>query len=256
MTDRNDPKSIQDIERDIARERAELSDKIEHLRDEYSPERLIQSAGETLRREGAGLARAAGRTMRDHPVATTVTGLGLAALIVGATAAARKERGGASGSDDGYAGSRASLPDLHGDEGGPSVGERMKSRAAEMRAAIHEGTEELSEAARERVRAAREKAIEAQHKLEHQIRRGASEARDQAREHPLVAGALALAVGAAVGAALPRTRTEDATLGRTRDRLLDEADQVLREELRALREAGEAAVAEGREAAASVWERR
>lgn len=258
MTDRNDPDTVKTIEREIARERAALSDKIEHLREDYAPDRLMRDMGEALREHGTGLARAAGRTARDHPVATTVTGIGLAALVFGAASAARKDRDDGP-TDEGYAGSRASLSGVAGGDGDPSmadkVGDKVKSRAAEMRAAIHDGTEELSEAARERVRAAREKAIEAQEKVEHAVKRRAAEARDYAHDQPLVAGAVALALGAAIGAALPRTRTEDATLGRTRDRMLDEADRVLREELRALREAGAAALSEGREAAASVWER-
>lgn len=241
MTDRNDPDSIRDIEQGIARERAELADKIDHLRDAYSPDRLI-------------------RTARAHPVATAATGVGLAALIAGVAALSRKDRGdgGPALPDDGYAGSRASLPGAAHDADGPSVGEKLQSRAAQMRDRVHEGTEELSEAARARVHEARMKAIDAQHKVEREARRVAAEARDQAHEHPLVAGALALVIGAAVGAALPRTRTEDAALGRTRDRLLDEADRVLRQELRALREAGETALAEGRDTArdaVSVWAR-
>lgn len=255
MTDRNNPDAVRAIEREIARERAALSDKIEHLREEYAPDRLIRDLSDTLREQGTELARAARRTAREHPVATTVTGIGLAALVIGAATTARKDRDTGRGADDGYAGSRASLAGLGGGDGGPSMGEKVKSRAARMRAAIHEGTEELSEAARERVRAAREAAIEAQDKVEHAVKGRAAEARDYAHEQPLVAGAVALAIGAAIGAALPRTRTEDATLGRTRDRLLDEADRVLRHELRLLREAGEAALSEGREAAASVWER-
>jgi hypothetical protein len=54
----------------------------------------------------------------------------------------------------------------------------------------------------------------------HDVRDRVSRAMD---DHPLAVGVLALAAGAALALLLPSSRVEDRYLGRTRDRLLDEA---------------------------------
>jgi acyl-CoA reductase-like NAD-dependent aldehyde dehydrogenase len=59
-------------------------------------------------------------------------------------------------------------------------------------------------------------------------------------DHPIVAGAVGFALGAAVAAVLPSTEVENRTFGAERDRLLDEAARLLRQEReRAMQIAGE-----------------
>ncbi|MCE6952137.1 DUF3618 domain-containing protein [Cereibacter sphaeroides] len=61
----------------------------------------------------------------------------------------------------------------------------------------------------------------------HRASSGAHQVRDsmayRMEQQPLLVGAAAVALGAVIGAAMPRTRTEDRWMGRTRDQLWDEA---------------------------------
>lgn len=100
----------------------------------------------------------------------------------------------------------------------------------DLKARLAAGLDNLPPESRERVLAARERAYGAMLQAE---RMGRDAWRDPARtmeEHPLVAGAVAFALGAAVAAALPSTEVENRTFGAERDRLLDEAARMLRQE--------------------------
>jgi hypothetical protein len=102
--------------------------------------------------------------------------------------------------------------------------------AAELRRRITHGTEEMTGHARKRVIAARTRAYEAQLRAEKYAARGREKATDLYSEQPLVAGALALAFGAAIGGLLPRTQRENEAFGTYRDRVLDEAERIYRDE--------------------------
>ncbi|GIT92046.1 hypothetical protein JANAI62_25030 [Jannaschia pagri] len=115
----------------------------------------------------------------------------------------------------------------------------------DLRARIEDGLEGLPEDAKARVRSAREAAIAAQAQVQEQAKTAAQKARDTARDNPLLIGVLAFAAGAAIAAALPRTRIEDQTFGQHRDRLFDEADRLLRDELAKATAAAEDALATG-----------
>lgn len=101
---------------------------------------------------------------------------------------------------------------------------------SDLRDRLSSGLDNLPPESRDRIIAARERAYQAVLQAE---RTGRDVIRDPGRaleEHPLVAGALAFAVGAAVGAALPSTDVENRTFGAERDRLMDDAARMLREE--------------------------
>jgi hypothetical protein len=65
------------------------------------------------------------------------------------------------------------------------------------------------------------------------------------QETPLALGALALGIGAAVGFAMPGTSKEDELMGETRDNLVEQGKQSVREK----RERAQSAIEEGRRAA-------
>lgn len=121
---------------------------------------------------------------------------------------------------------------------------QVSSTAEKLKARISDGTAGMSEEARARVLRARSAAISAQAKMEAHAAEAARQARQTARNRPLMVGALAFAAGAALAAALPRTQTENRALGGHRDRLMDEADRVFREESSKLKAVAQAAVAE------------
>ncbi len=107
---------------------------------------------------------------------------------------------------------------------------RMTHSASGMLDSLYEGTQDMTEEARNRVIAAREAAYDAQQRMEEMIRRRRREMSDLFESQPLVVGALAMAAGAALGGLLPRTNVEDQTMGDERDRLMDEAERIYRQE--------------------------
>lgn len=130
----------------------------------------------------------------------------------------------------------------------PGKRARLRQTARQLRGRLYDGLENLPDSAKARILDARLKAIEVQGAIEARVARGSDSMRKGANENPLLVGAIAFGVGAAIAAALPRTSTENRTLGARRDQLLDEADRMVREETAKLRSVAEAAVEEGREA--------
>lgn len=279
MTHQDKPQSSAEIEAEIARERSALSETLDSLRNQFSPDQAIQAAGAHLRAHGGEIAASVARTAKENPMAVALTGIGLAWLIAGSSRTRDASRAPVPASapypardgdlagldpdhaptDDGSAWGRikdqaARAQDevrARGEQLRQTVrqtGERAQYSAAAMLERIDQGTEAMSEQARARVRAARLRAVQAQRRIEEQAARRTAQAREFARNEPLVAGAVALAIGAAIGTALPRSRFEDKTFGHHRDRLVDEAERIFREEVRKLSQVAEAAIDEGKAA--------
>jgi hypothetical protein len=132
--------------------------------------------------------------------------------------------------------------------------QRAYARSADLKARLSEGTESMSEAARIRVMRARQQAYEAQATMERRYGEYMASGRRSFEENPLLMGALAMGIGAAIGAALPRTEREDEAFGSYRDRAMEEADRVFREETAKLRAVAEAAVGEAKTMASEAME--
>jgi hypothetical protein len=124
---------------------------------------------------------------------------------------------------------------------------RAYARSRDLKARIHEGTENMSDAARDRVIRARAAAADAQAQVEMKLGQASRSGRRAYDRQPLIGGLVAFAAGAAIAAMLPRTDREDEMLGTYRDRAFDEADRIWREEVSKLRAVAEAAVDEARD---------
>jgi ElaB/YqjD/DUF883 family membrane-anchored ribosome-binding protein len=279
-----DPDAIQ---RDIRSTRDELRQTLETLENRFSAEHIVGHAADLLEREGGRAAEAAVSTARKNPLAVGLIGAGVALLAARSMqkegAEDADDRGpthadydprikptapGLSQPEPPMAGfdermeaaeRAASRTQKKGDADmaythdvpetrSQSLRSRAKHSARAMRERLHDGLDRLPHEARERVLAARLRAIEAQHSVEAQMQRTAESARHNAREHPLLLGIAALGIGAALGAALPRTSVENQAIGAQRDRMLDEADRIFRDEVAKARHVAEAAVEEGKSA--------
>lgn len=115
-------------------------------------------------------------------------------------------------------------------EGAADLISQGKDSFAEMRDRLSQGTEHLSSEARDRVIAARERAMSAHRAASDRARRGTAEVSNYYDQQPLIFGALAMAVGAALAGSLPRSKFEDEHLGEHSDRLIEDAERILREE--------------------------
>jgi len=106
----------------------------------------------------------------------------------------------------------------------------ISSFTSDLKSRFSMGLDSLPEGSRQQIVAARERAYSAMLQAE---RTGRDVIRDPGRameEHPLVAGAVAFALGAAVAAMLPGTDAENRAFGSERDRLMNDAARLLREE--------------------------
>ncbi|MDX1540004.1 MAG: DUF3618 domain-containing protein, partial [Geminicoccaceae bacterium] len=83
-----DSRSPDQIQRDIERRRAAMSDTIDQLQDRFSPGQMMDQTLEYFRTSGTGqgmgeFGRNLSRTIRDNPVPLTLLGLGLGWLLLG-----------------------------------------------------------------------------------------------------------------------------------------------------------------------------
>ncbi len=245
----------------LERERADLAGTINGLRDRLSVDALLGDALGYAKANMAPYARALDGAVRANPLAAVMAGVGLAWLVLG-------RKGGSSEPEAPLAGTKFEALSRWEDEGGPvaplpdedsvwiaeadrlrasasgalaridaaarellrPAAEVARDRAAVLadlakttRAAMMKGLESLTSEAQNRILATREQAYSARIAA---VRQGTR----LIEERPMVAGAIGMAIGAAVAAALPRTETEDRLFGHERDRLMERAQEALRQE--------------------------
>ncbi len=105
---------------------------------------------------------------------------------------------------------------------------RVQEKASDAADTAREKASELTDEAADRVRHGRERAGEWVHEAEHQTMRAEHRVEYAVRENPLAAGAVAAALGFAAGLMAPETQREHELFGRTRDRVLDRAEEQAR----------------------------
>lgn len=79
----NDTRSASEIERDIERQRANLSDNLETLQDKFSIDALVRQVGDQFREHGGDLGRTVVEQVKANPVPLALTGIGLAWMMFG-----------------------------------------------------------------------------------------------------------------------------------------------------------------------------
>ncbi|UWQ82939.1 DUF3618 domain-containing protein [Leisingera caerulea] len=79
----NDNRSVHEIEREIERDRAQLTSNLENLQNKFSVDGVVQQLGDQLREHGGEIGNAITRTVKENPAAVVLTGVGLAWMIFG-----------------------------------------------------------------------------------------------------------------------------------------------------------------------------
>ncbi len=75
--------TAEQIEREIEDERAGLARTLGALQDQFSSANIVQTVTDTVRDNGGDLAKSLTRSVKENPLAITLTGVGLAWLILG-----------------------------------------------------------------------------------------------------------------------------------------------------------------------------
>jgi len=79
----SDTRSANDIERDIANERAQLSDTFNDLQRKFSVDSIVNDVGTMFRDQGGDIGRSVKDTVARNPAAVALVGVGLAWLVLG-----------------------------------------------------------------------------------------------------------------------------------------------------------------------------
>ena len=80
---KNDSRSPEEIEREIERERAGLTDALDDLQNKFSVESIARQVSDQFREHGGDIGRSVSEAVKRNPVALALTGVGLAWLIMG-----------------------------------------------------------------------------------------------------------------------------------------------------------------------------
>lgn len=212
--------TAEDIEHEIARTRGEMADTLTAIERKLSPQQIMDQAVDTMRDFLSDRSRVA-QVVRENPIPLALIGLGLGWLAVTATTSRRSGSGAAVGS---YESMEGVSPAWGGDETGtgyaPGVESPVYGTAGSAEYVGTGGGAGASAKAAQAREAMRKAALQTRGRVDQwsrqarmSARQAAGRTRDAFEERPLVMGMVAMAVGAAVGAMLPRSRTEEETLG-------------------------------------------
>lgn len=268
------------IEDEIARDRQSLADTIGRLQDRVSFDRLAQDAMDMIRDNAGSYTRSLDHAMRSNPLAVALIGAGVAWMVLGPRSRTAEpgrsviddwegEGGAVPGEDPSKAQAAggasqdwsARLDSLRHDAAHRVRGiERsrraggsdrdhdaehagvLRTLAGDMKDALSSGLEDLSEEARDKIVKAREAAYRAAMGTRGFAVAATRQSGRLVEDHPMLTGLAAFAFGAGVASCLPRTEAEDRLFGAERDRLMQEASDMLSAERdRVVRAAGDVA---------------
>jgi ElaB/YqjD/DUF883 family membrane-anchored ribosome-binding protein len=189
----------------------------------------IDSDDGSTRRRAAWASTATGwtRVLRDNPVPASIAAASIGYMLWHRRDEPTTEYMGEPYGEDVY----------HADTQGTAA--RVTDAARDMSRQARERAAEMGEQVGETVRHAQERASAVTHDVQRRLRTARAQTTSQferwLRDNPMAVGIAALAAGAVVGMTVPRTRTEDAYLGASRDALVDRATdsaQQLKEQVR------------------------
>ncbi|HKS14127.1 MAG TPA: DUF3618 domain-containing protein [Pseudomonas sp.] len=235
------------LEQEINAKRERISDIVDSLESRLSPGQLFDQALAYTKGNGGEFFGNLGTTLKNNPVPTALTAVGLAWLAMNQNRPFNP--GPAShgpGLGDRLSGAVDSVKDAfsHAGDRLHSATDSAKDALSQAGDRLHSATDSAKAKAydlKDKAAGLKDKASDFTHstsdslgQTSQSVRRSAHDARDQIshgadvvksqfdyllKEQPLVLAALGIALGAAIGAALPSTRKEDQLLGDASDKL-------------------------------------
>lgn len=217
-------KSPEDLEREIDAKRASISNLVDSLESRFTPGQLFDQALSYTKGNGGEFFQNLGTTLKNNPVPTVLTGVGLAWLAMNQN---KPFQPGSTSSGSGLGGKVSQVVDQVS-QAFSGAGDRLHGAADTARdhgQSLRSKAGDLSERATDSLDAMASQLTDKAHDVGQRVQEQASEVKGQfeqlLKEQPLVLAAIGIALGAALGAALPSTRKEDEWMGQTRDDLAD-----------------------------------
>jgi hypothetical protein len=224
-------RSTRQIERDVERTRSDIEETVEALRDKMSLGQIVDEAAHYFRGSGGNeMVSNLTAQARANPMALALVGIGLTWLMSGRGQPATVAGVGTSygeGSALRGAGARAG-------ETAASAKARVADASRRTGEAVSSRVHQAGDALSSRVHQASDAAADTYGRMSDEAARIGGQAQRTVsgivEDEPLILAGLGLAVGAAIGAMLPPTETENRLLGEKRDRLMQGAEDMAREE--------------------------
>ncbi|WP_282348522.1 DUF3618 domain-containing protein [Pseudomonas sp. PS01301] len=217
-------KSPEDLEREIDAKRASISNLVDSLESRFTPGQLFDQALSYTKGNGGEFFQNLGTTLKNNPVPTVLTGVGLAWLAMNQN---KPFQPGSASSGSGLGGMVSQVADQVS-QAFSGAGDRQHGAADTARdhgQSLRSKAGDLSDRATDSLDATASQLTDKAHDVGQRVQEQASEVKGQfeqlLKEQPLVLAAIGIALGAALGAALPSTRKEDELMGQTRDDLAD-----------------------------------
>jgi ElaB/YqjD/DUF883 family membrane-anchored ribosome-binding protein len=198
-----EPKGKDAIARDLDKTRSNVNETLDALEARLSPGQMLDRALAFMRENGGEFVGNLGESVKQNPLPTIVTGIGLAWLM------AARSWGSSSARDQ----TRRS---------GEGIRETVSGAAGSTRERLADAAETLSDKAD----AVKERVAGTAQAVTVQARRAREGFTELLEEQPLLVGACALALGAFIGYSLPATQTEDRWMGEARDRTVQRAKEA------------------------------
>jgi ElaB/YqjD/DUF883 family membrane-anchored ribosome-binding protein len=200
----NGERRPEQIQAEIDRTRSDMDATLKAIEQRLTPGQLVDQGLDYLRHSGGReFVANLGGSVKQNPLPVTLVGIGLAWLM----AAGKSPR-------------RETYTD-------PSATEALAERASGTMTQAKEKLGSAKQQLTDTVQSARERASQLSEASREQIRRARTSIDYMIEEQPLALGAIGLAVGAVLAAAAPRTRKEDELMGGVRDRLTDDAKELV-----------------------------
>ncbi|EJL02037.1 MULTISPECIES: DUF3618 domain-containing protein [Pseudomonas] len=225
-------KSPETIEREIDEQRDHISHIVDALGSKFTPGQMLDQAMSLMQGNGAAFFSNLGTSVRNNPVPTVLTTVGLCWLMLGQNHPPRV--GYRVGPDQASSGWSEGL------SGGlDSAKEHLHSTSDSLREGFHHLKDKASHLADDLgagARHARHSAHERRERMSHYSQESGAQLSRLLKEQPLMMAAAGIALGAMLGAALPSTSTEQRVMGKTSAGMADKAKRTAREGYEAARD--------------------
>jgi len=239
---------VREIERNIDETRLSLRHTLEALERRLSPDMLLHRTVDRFRATGGEFAGNLTHTVRDNPLPTLLTSIGLAWLMLGSRNNGQPRYAAGDGSYEGQTGEGRMHRAADSAREAAGRARHAASSAADHMRGMAQGARDRAHGMAESARHARDGAREQARGIADSARQMAGTAREgfahaqeradrMAQEQPLVLGAIGLAAGALIGAIVPPAEAFGERVqsgmnrarekaGRMRERLEEKADEL------------------------------
>lgn len=239
--------SIQDIEREIDRDRSHFNETLHALENKFSPGQLVDQALGYARRNGGDFSNNLVRTISSNPLPTILTGIGVAwmAMSQGRSSAENQQS---------HEYPYGSSYDTGSSTGGNGSGASSKVSGAKEKAKgvtgqLSNSAHQMGDRANHLTGNARNSAYEMRERSRQQWARTSEGARQFYEENPLAVGAAVIAIGALIGASIPASAKEREMFGDKGEDMVNKAKSMAEDAKQTATEAGKAGTQAAKERA-------